>query len=124
MNAPNDSTQLLIALVNSVRDDLKSDISDMREAFKSDIVDIRADITLIKANPTSKAKFWSLDWKHYVIGVCFIVALSFNIGREIGKSVPDIDSTSAYKLTKAGVSSTYVDLAKVYKLTNGNGVGN
>lgn len=124
MNAPNDSTQLLIALVNSVRDDLKSDISDMREAFKRDIVDIRADITLIKANPAPKEKFWSLDWKHYVIGICLIVALSFNVGRESGKSVPNIDSTNAYKMTKAGASSTYVDIAKVYKLTNGNSAGN
>lgn len=106
----NDSTQLIVALVNSVRDDLKSDIA----AVNAEVQELK------------NRKPQQFDWKHYLIGCALIGSLAFNFGLEsqkadIGKIV---DSTSVLHTAKAAASSTYTDIAKVYKLTNGNAAGN
>jgi hypothetical protein len=107
-----DSTQLLISLVNQVKDELKSDIAE-----------VKADICLLKS---AKKPLLSFDWKHYFIGCALIASLSFNFGSESNKQAvaKTLDSVTAVHTAKAAASSTYVDLAKVYKLTNGNAAGN
>ena len=103
-----DSTQLIIALVNSVRDDLKSDINDLREEFSREI-------------QSKKCSGWSFDIKHWIFIALFLVSVSFNVGRESARSLNGLDTTATtYKVSKAALSSTYTDVSKYYKLTNGN----
>lgn len=107
-----DSTQLLISLVTQVKDELKSDIAE-----------VKADICLLK---NAKKPLLSLDWKHYFIGCALLVSIAFNFGRESNRyqNTTSKDSSDVLNIGKAAASSTYVDIAKAYKLTNGNAAGN
>lgn len=100
-----DQTNLIISLLNQVKDELKSDIAD-----------VRVEIDEIKHKKTG------FDWKHLAFGGALIASLSFNFGSESNKQAvaKTLDSVTAVHTAKAAASSTYVDLAKAYKLTNGN----
>lgn len=104
-----DQVQLIITLLNQVKDELKSDIAD-----------IRVELDGIKHRKPG------FDWKHIAIALALIASLSFNFGSESTKlaAAKSIDSISAIHTAKATASSTYVDIAKAYKLTNGNSAGN
>lgn len=107
--ASSDQTNLIITLLNQVKDELKSDIAD-----------VRAEIDEIKHRKRG------FDWKHLTIGAALIASLSFNFGSESNKTIMQktIDSISIAHTARAAASSTYTDVAKVYKLTNGNAAGN
>jgi len=106
----NDSTQLIVALVNSVRDDLRSDIADVRQ----EVAELK------------QKKPQLFDWKHYVIFIALVFSLAFNLGSESQKIdlSRTVDSSAYLHTAKAAASSTYTDIAKAYKLTNGNAAGN
>ena len=104
-----DQTNLIVTLLNQVKDELKSDIADIRKEIDE-----------------IKHRKQSFDWKHIAIAVALVASLSFNFGNENAKlsAAKSIDSLQALHVAKASASSTYVDIAKAYKLTNGNSAGN